>query len=375
VHRARRDLALGIDRHHQRAVEGAHDCLLRHGDRAGAYALFDAHAHVHAGQQHALRVRELRAQNHGARLRIDHRFREQQLPGLRVGAAVLGHQRQFCLHAIASGLAHDLAQPGHLDRRLRERHIDRIQLLHDCQRILVVRRHQRAFGDQRAADAARDRGGDGRVRQIESGRFQCRARSGDRGARSGHIGRCQPLCRLQVVEFLLADRIRLDQCLVAVDACGGLREVGLGARQPGFGLADIRLRAVVGCLIGRGIDLEQRLAGAYLAALAEDAPLHDAADTGADFGRAHGLDPPRQFADVRYLFGLDRDHRHHRWRRSACAGRLGGIFLLVSASGECERDAGDQELASNIMCDHVSRICQINRFRRPVAVAVQILKR
>ena len=131
---------------------------------------------------------------------------------------------------------------------------------------------------------------------------------------------------LRVVEFLLADRIGINQCAVAIQARVGLPQIRLRASERGFGIAD---RGLEGCRI----DLVQRCPGPHFTALIEQTPLHDAADAGAHLGTAYGLDSAGQFGHVRDLFRRDADGRDICGRRSTCAWSGCGRFL-VAAGGQ-----------------------------------------
>ena len=85
---------------------------------------------------------------------------EQQPAGLRVLAAVLQHDAHL-RRPVAAGGAPELAavegaaQPHHVGGRLGEVDVERVDLLDHRQRRRLALADQRAFGDQRAADAAR----------------------------------------------------------------------------------------------------------------------------------------------------------------------------------------------------------------------------
>ncbi len=105
---------------------------------------------------------------------------------------------------------------------------------------------------------------------------------------------------LGVVVVLLGHRVDLDQALVAL----GLQ---LGGRGGGLGLGEAGGGAVIGGLIGGRVDLVQRLAGADIAALLEQAGLDDAADLRAHFRNQIGRGAAGQFRGQGDRLGLGDD--------------------------------------------------------------------
>ena len=202
--------------------------------------------------------------------------------------------------------------------RLGEVDIDRIDLLHHRQRRGFTLADQRAFGHQRAANAARDRGRDPGIAEVDARGLQGRLGH-------GHIGLGLLLGRLCADEFLLADGLGLDQRLVALGQRAGLHQVGLGLGQAGLG-------AVVAGLVGAGIDGKQHLTGLDFAAFAEQSLLQDTGGTRPHLGHARGLEPARQLGDQA---DLARRHGQHAdfGRRHAGAGS-GRSRGLVAAGGE-----------------------------------------
>lgn len=253
-------------------------------------------AHEHARQQHALLVREDRADRDRARRLVDRDIAELQLAPLRVRLAVLENQRDlrraraFRLDAPALDV---LAQLQAVEARLREIDVDRIELLDGRHQRRLARLHVRARRDLRDADAARDRRDDIRIAEVD-------LRGLDGGLARAHVGGRLPLRGHRIVVLLLADRVRGDEHLVARDERVLRREVRLRLRER-------RLRAVQLRDIGCRIDLVQALAGLDVAAFGELAPQHDAVDPCAHLRDQIGARTARQFGDDRHGLRLDGD--------------------------------------------------------------------
>jgi len=137
----------------------------------------------------------------------------------------------------------------------------------------------------------------------------------------GDLGLGLLLGRDRVDVLLLADRVGLDQRLVARRLGARLQQVGLGARQRGPGAGQ---RGAVGCRV----DLEQRLAGLHVAALAEQPALQDAGGARAHLGDAKGLGAPGQL-------GLQRG-----------GPRRGGDDADLGGRGRCRRRCAGSAAAS-----------------------------
>ena len=73
-------------------------------------------------------------------------------------------------------------------------------------------------------------------------------------------------------------------------------------------------RLVIGRLIGRGIDLIERLAGLDGRAFGEQALLDDAGDLRVDIGHGERIGAARQFGRELYRLLADDDEAHHRRR-------------------------------------------------------------
>jgi len=159
-----------------------------------------------------------------------------------------------------------------------------------------------------------------------------------RGAARGHVGLGLLLRGHGDDEFLLADGVGLQQRLVAFGLCRRLREVRLGSRQRG-------LRTGRSGAVRCRVDLEQRLAGFHVAALDEQALLHDAGGA-----RTH-LRHARRFKPAGQLGGqADRarrgDHDAHFGRRRGATRRTAGRSRRVArfgvAGGEQQRGGQHQ---------------------------------
>ncbi len=153
--------------------------------------------------------------------------------------------------------------------------------------------------------------------------------------RGGHVGRRGLGGRHRGDVFLLADRLRVGQRLVAGGLRRGLRLVGLCLGQVGVGAVELRL-------VWRRVDQEQRLAGLDLRTFGEEPLEHHAVDPGADLRGAQRLDPARQLGLQRDRLLTHRDHadigrRHAAAARTALAGRL-----VLAAGGQHRRDRDDQ---------------------------------
>ena len=173
---------------------------------------------------------------------------------------------------------------------------------------------QRAFGNQCAADAARDGRGHVGVARIDLCDLYGRAVG-------RHVGLGLLLRGDHVDIFLLADGVRFHQRLVALRLRRGLGQVGLR-------LAECCLGAGKRRLVGRRIDLVQHLAGLDFAAFCEQALEHHAVDAGAHLGHADRFHPAGQLGLERDGREPDRDDADFR-RRAIAAPRRGGIFAAA----------------------------------------------
>src|SRR5262249_23674724 len=136
----------------------------------------------------------------------------------------------------------------------------------------LLRRHERALGYERAADAARDRRQHLAVDDVDS-------RALDLGLRGRDVRFRGAEARDRVVIGLLAHEIVLAQRPVPVLKQLGFLAIRLRALQRGFG------RAQSGA-VARGVDLIELLADAHVAAFREQALLDDARDLRPDLGDA-----------------------------------------------------------------------------------------
>ena len=200
---------------------------------------------------------------------------------------------------------------------MREVCIDRIELLnrgHMRRRVLT---NQRAFGDERAADAAADRRADAGIFQIELGPRDVGLACGDVCLGLADIGdgdielrlrgsaaRCQHLHALGVLLFLGQHRGRFSE--------GGFRGIDIDFEGP-------------------GIELVKNVAGFDVAALLEIAVNDDAGHARAHLGDPGRRDAAGQFADHRQGRRLQLDNADLRNRQIVLAARRSGTF---AAAGE-----------------------------------------
>ena len=217
--RARRDLAVAADNHHAVALRGARDGLLWQGNGVAGLRLLQPHAHVQPRQQLAVGIGHFGAQRDLARRRIDRQVRKQQPSGLGVLRAVFQHDahagRLLAAGALELAAFHRLAQLHHVRSRLGEVDVHRVDLLDHGQLRRFALPDQRAFGHQRAANAARNRGRHRGVAQRDARRLHI-------GFGHGDIGGGLLLRGHGVGVFLLADGVGFDQRLVAFGQGGGL---------------------------------------------------------------------------------------------------------------------------------------------------------
>ena len=298
---------------------------MRNRDGVAGLRLLDAHTHIKPRQQVALGVGHLGTQRHLAAGRVHREIGEQQLAGQRVLGAVFQHQphagRCAAVGRLELARLHGAAQLERVVGRLREVDVHRIDLLDQRQLRGLALTHQGTFGDQRAADATRNRCRDRGVAQVDVRRLHA-------GAADRDIGLGGFPCCHGVGIFLLAHCVGFDQRLVSLGQRLGLASVGLGARQAGFGAGGGR------CVRCR-IDAEQRLALLDVAAFAEQPLLQDAGRASPYLRHARGFQAPGQFC---YQTDVARSGDHHadlrRRRCSAAAGRRGLGRIALAARGE-----------------------------------------
>ncbi|MNP13620.1 hypothetical protein D3C76_1059080 [compost metagenome] len=179
--------------------------------------------------------------------------------------------------------------------------MDRVQLLDQRQRRGFVLPHQRAFGDQRAADAPGNR-------RRHRGITQVQFRSLHGGFAGGDVGSGLPRGGPGVVVVLAADGVAFDQLGVTLFLQPGLERIGLGLAQRGVGAVQVGLER-------RRVDAEQHIALFHVAAFAKGPLQHHAGHAGTDFGNARRGNPPAQFAADRQRAGFDGFDAHGGWRR------------------------------------------------------------
>ena len=213
------------------------------------------------------------------------------------------------------------------DDRLREVGIDGVELLDRGEVRGFALSDQRAFGDERAADASADRRLDRGVVEVEPGARDVGAPRGDIGA--GLMQRSDGGLVLR-----LRHRPRGDQRLLTLGVLGFLIQHGdrLGER----GLGGVEFDFVV-----RGIEVVEHLAGADFAALLERAGDHDARHAGAHVGDAGRRDAARQLAHVRARRRLQR-HDADVLRCGCLRGRGRGAFG-AGGYAESQKHGGERE--------------------------------
>ena len=298
---------------------GARHCLLGQRDGIGHLGLLQPHAHIQAGQQVTLGVGHLGAQRDLAGARVHCQVGKQQFAGERIFAAVLQH------HAHDSGFAapgalelaigQGTAQFHDLASRLGEVDIHRINLLDHGQLRGFALPHQSAFGDQGAADAARNGRRDAGVIQIDAAGLHG-------GTACGHVGLGLLLRRHGVGVFLLADRVGGQQWLVALGQRGRLRQVGLGAGQRGLGTLQRRR-------IGSGVNRKQGLPCLDVAAFAKQPLLQDTGSTGPHLRHARGFQAPGQLGHQTHITRCGHHHAHFGWRHAATGRRRWRLGLAT----------------------------------------------
>ena len=208
-----------------------------------------------------------------------------------------------------------------LGGRLREVHVDRIDLLHPREQRGRVEADQRAFGDFGATHASRDRRDDARIAEIELG-------LADFGTGGQHLGACTRLGRTGLGVFTRADGALFEQAAIALDLVAG--RIVLGLR---FGE-----RAARGVQCGRQrlrIDAEQHIAPGDFLAFLVFALDDDAARTRTHVGAAEGFKPSRLLGRERLGTALDR--AHDGFGRS-----VRDLFLAAIRAGGEEQNTGDQ---------------------------------
>ena len=323
------DRASRLDEGDHVALGGAGDGLLRNQHGFGNLRLIEQGPHIHARQQRAVGVGHLGAQRDLAGAFVDGQVGEEQRALLAVFASVVeldaygGAFTPFGMLELATfqtGLqAHDgRGGLGDVD-------VDRVDLLHGGQRRGGPLADQRALGDQRPADAAADRRGDGGVGQVDLGRPEG-------GTGHADVGRCLLLGGHGIVIVLPADGVGLDQRGVAGDLLGGQLLGRDGPVQRGLGTVDGSFQR------GR-IDLEQLLAGLHVRAFLEQPFFQDAGGAGANFGHARGFDTAGQ------VFGDAHRGEGHLQYAHRQGGRYlaGGAGLLLPAALVAGGDGGQRD--------------------------------
>ena len=176
--------------------------------------------------------------------------------------------------------------------------------------------HQRAFGHQRAPDAAGNRGGDAGVIQVDASGLYGRLAN-------GYIGLGLLLGGLGAHKLLLADGFGFCQWLVALGLCAGLHQVGLGFSQAGFGTGK-------GGLVGAGVNLKQGLACLHITAFREQPLLQNAGRPRPDLGHAGGFQAAGQLGDQAHIGQRYSNDAHLRRRHTRPGSNRSSLFFSAA---------------------------------------------
>ena len=264
------------------------------------------------------------AQRDLAGARVHGQVRKQQLAGVGVEAAVIQfqlHLGRLCgLGALQFPTGHVAAQAHDFAGRLGEVHVHRVDLLHQGQRRGFALTDQSPFGDQGAANAARNGRAHGGVVHIQLSRFNV-------GLGHGHIGLGLFEGRDGAHIFLLADGVGFDQGLVAFRLRLGLGQIGLCFGQVGLGAAEQGF-------VRRSVDLKQRLIRFHIAAFSELIFQQNAGHPRPDLGDTKGFGAARQLAGQAHL---GKSGGHHAdlggWRGACATARSGRCWRLTRRAG------------------------------------------
>ena len=302
---------------------GAGHGLLGQQDARRQLGLRQAHAHILAGQQQAISVGYFCAQCDLAAGGVYRQVREQQLAGLGQLGAVFQHHAHG--HGAIAGRAQLLAgnrfaQAQHVGAALGEIHKHGGGLLDYGQLGGLRRTDQRAFGDQRLANTARDGRGDRGIGQAD-------ARGFHGGLGGAQVGFSLALRGDQRGVFLLADGVGFHQRLVAFDLGRGLGQIGLG-------LGDAGLGAFHGGAVGGSVDLVQHLAGLHFAAFTEQALQHHSVHAGTHLRHTGSAHAAGQFGLQGDGLGRYGDYTHFSRRHAATRATGTGGTVLGTAGDQ-----------------------------------------
>ena len=152
---------LAVRAHHHHggdAVRADADAALGNGDGLGVHRLFQHAPRKHPRQEQMIGIGKFRPQRNHAAGRVHRDIGEQQFAGVRVGRPVVQQQRHLGFAGrggFERAIFQFAPQPQQFGARFGEIAINRVQLRdhgHFRRRALA---DQRAFGDQRRADAVR----------------------------------------------------------------------------------------------------------------------------------------------------------------------------------------------------------------------------
>ncbi len=331
--------AIVVAQHEQLAATGvvAANRLLRHRERIGVDALLDLHAHKHAGEKLTLRIREFAAQRHLSRGAIHGRIGEQQPAGQRIGLVVIEDQP----HVGGIGLEHfeiaaleGAAKLIHLGDGLGKVRVDGVERLDGREMRGLVLPDQRALGDERTADAARDRRTDDGVAEVELG-------AGDIGLARGDVGVSLTHRRGRGLVLHVGDGLARQQRLHALGLLTGLFGHGLSLGERGLGGLQFDLER-------RGIEPVEDIARVDVAALLEVALDHDAGHARAHFGDPGRRDTARQLAHIGTRGRLHRDDAD-LLRRGVRRGRRA---FAASLEGESQQTSNEHHASRYFPIGH-----------------------
>ena len=167
-------------------------------------------------------------------------------------------------------LLYGLLQPHKIVAGLGHINVDRIELLDSRQFSRLPISDKSAFGHSRFADTSANWRSHFGISEIDASAFDC-------GFCGNHGGIGLASISNGLVVLLLTDVFRTHERNVTF-----YRQMRDGGG--GFTFRQFAFRAVITCLIGRGIDLVQRLACLHIAAFSEIATQYDPANLWANFG-------------------------------------------------------------------------------------------
>ena len=238
-------------------------------------------------------------------------------------------------------MAEHPAQAEHVRARLLDVDEHRVEPLDLRERVGLRRGHQCADREQRAADAAADRRGDGGELQVDPRGLERSA-----GLRDGRLRLARRGDGVGVI--LPADRLGIGERLVTLGLDAGGFGAGLRALEVGGGLGS-------GGAIDARVDLVERLTGADQRAFSEQPAADDAANLRADVRALEGGGAAGQLGGDRGRNGLDGDEADGGGARRATRTR----FALCAVAGVAAPAGGEKQCGGE--CDRVRRAQRLPR--------------